>query len=159
MAACEALVAKAVADGTPIYGVTTGFGSNCGARITAESALSLGQGLSALSRLRSRAGAARGGRARGDVVPDSLPGAWLLRRAGGAAAPLGRLSQSPDHARGARAGLGRRVGRSDAHVLRRRDSGGQREVFFQGERMPASRAMELADCRLRIRGEGAHLDA
>jgi len=45
MEACEALLAKAVADGTPIYGVTTGFGSNCGARITGEAALALGEGL------------------------------------------------------------------------------------------------------------------
>jgi histidine ammonia-lyase len=45
MAACEARRAKAVADGTPIYGVTTGFGSNCGTRISSESALALGTGL------------------------------------------------------------------------------------------------------------------
>ncbi len=45
MSASERRLASAVADGTPIYGVTTGFGSNCGARVSAESIAALGAGL------------------------------------------------------------------------------------------------------------------
>jgi histidine ammonia-lyase len=42
----EELLVKAVAAGMPIYGVTTGFGSNCRARITVESVRELRGGLS-----------------------------------------------------------------------------------------------------------------
>lgn len=45
MTACEQRLADAVADGIPIYAVTTGFGSNCGARISAENIAALGAGL------------------------------------------------------------------------------------------------------------------
>lgn len=45
MAAGERRLAKAVADRTPIYAVTTGFGSNCGTRISAESIAALGTNL------------------------------------------------------------------------------------------------------------------
>lgn len=44
MSASEQRLASAVAEGTPIYGVTTGFGSNCGARVSAESIAALGAG-------------------------------------------------------------------------------------------------------------------
>jgi len=144
MAACEARLAKAVADGTPIYGVTTGFGSNCGARITAESALSLGQGL-----LRFH------GCGVGPALPVAAVRGAMLGRilclglgfSGVRVALLRRLADFLNHgitpvvpAQGSVGASGDLTPMSYVAAT----LVGEREVFFQGERMPASRAIELA---------------
>jgi histidine ammonia-lyase len=144
MAACEARLAKAVAEETPIYGVTTGFGSNCGARISAESALALGEGL-----LRFH------GCGAGAALPvAAVRGAMLCRilclglgYSGVRVALLGRLADFLNHgitpvvpAQGSVGASGDLTPMSyvAASLV------GEREVFYRGEQMPAARAIELA---------------
>jgi histidine ammonia-lyase len=144
MAACEALVAKAVADGTPIYGVTTGFGSNCGARISAQSMLALGEGL-----LRFH------GCGTGPALPvATVRGAMLCRilclglgYSGVRVALLERLVEFLNRhitpvvpAQGSVGASGDLTPMSYVAAT----LAGQREVFFQGQRMPAARALELS---------------
>ena len=144
MAACEARLAKAVADETPIYGVTTGFGSNCGARITAERALAMGEGL-----LRFH------GCGTGPALPvAAVRGAMLCRilclglgYSGVRAALLGRLTDFLNHgitpvvpAQGSVGASGDLTPMSYVAAA----LSGQRDVFFAGERMPAARAIERA---------------
>ncbi len=144
MEACEAQLAKAVADGTPIYGVTTGFGSNCGARITGESALVLGEGL-----LRFH------GCGTGPALPvAAVRGAMLCRilclglgYSGVRVALLQRLVEFLNHgitpvvpAQGSVGASGDLTPMSYVAAA----LVGQREVFCAGERMPAARAIELA---------------
>jgi histidine ammonia-lyase len=144
MSACEALVAKAVAEGTPIYGVTTGFGSNCGARISAEGVAALGEGL-----LRFH------GCGTGPALPTAaVRGAMLCRisclglgYSGVRVALLRRLVEFLNRqitpvvpAQGSVGASGDLTPMSYVAAA----LAGQREVFFQGERMPASRALDLA---------------
>ena len=144
MEACEARLAKAVADGTPIYGVTTGFGSNCGARITSESALALGDGL-----LRFH------GCGTGPALPmAAVRGAMLCRilclglgYSGVRVALLQRLADFLNHgitpvvpAQGSVGASGDLTPMSYVAAA----LVGQREVYFNGERMPAARAIDLA---------------
>jgi len=143
MAACEALVAKAVADGTPIYGVTTGFGSNCGARISAQSVLALGEGL-----LRFH------GCGTGPALPvAAVRGAMLCRilclglgYSGVRVALLQRLVEFLNRqitpvvpSQGSVGASGDLTPMSYVAAT----LAGQREVFFTGQRMPAARALEL----------------
>jgi histidine ammonia-lyase len=144
MAACEALVAKAVSAGTPIYGVTTGFGSNCGARISAESVAALGEGL-----LRFH------GCGIGPALPAAaVRGAMLCRilclglgYSGVRVALLRRLVEFLNcritpvvPAQGSVGASGDLTPMSYVAAA----LVGQREVFFQNGRMPAARALELA---------------
>ena len=144
IAACEALVAKAVAEETPIYGVTTGFGSNCGARISAESIRSLGLGL-----LRFH------GCGTGPALPvAAVRGAMLCRilclglgYSGVRVALLQRLADFLNRgitpvvpAQGSVGASGDLTPMSYVAAA----LVGQREVFFQDERMPTARALELA---------------
>jgi histidine ammonia-lyase len=144
MVACEALVAKAVAEGTPIYGVTTGFGSNCGARISAESVAALGEGL-----LRFH------GCGTGPALPvAAVRGAMLCRilclglgYSGVRVALLQRLVEFLNRritpvvpAQGSVGASGDLTPMSYIAAA----LAGQREVFFRGERMATPRALELA---------------
>jgi histidine ammonia-lyase len=146
MAAGEARLSKAVADGTPIYGVTTGFGSNCGVRISAEAALALGEGL-----LRFH------GCGTGSALPvAAVRGAMLCRilclglgYSGVRVALLERLADFLNHgitpvvpAQGSVGASGDLTPMSyvAAALI------GQREVFFAGERIPAGQA--IADAGL-----------
>jgi histidine ammonia-lyase len=144
MDACEARLAKAVADGTPIYGVTTGFGSNCGARISGETALALGDGL-----LRFH-GCGTGP----DLPVAALRGAMLCRilclglgYSGVRVALLQRLADFLNHgitpvvpAQGSVGASGDLTPMSyvAAALI------GQREVDFQGKRMAAAAAIKAA---------------
>jgi histidine ammonia-lyase len=144
MADGEARLAKAVANGTPIYAVNTGFGSNCGTRISAETVAGLGGNL-----LRFH------GCGTGPHLPlAAVRGAMLCR-----ISCLG-LGYS-----GVRVALLRRLqdflNRGITPVVPSQGSVGasgdltpmsyvaaalvgEREVFFGGERMPAARAIERA---------------
>jgi histidine ammonia-lyase len=144
MAAGEQRLAKAVADETPIYAVTTGFGSNCGTRISAESIAALGANL--LRFHGCGTGAALS-------VP-AVRGAMLCR--------ISCLAQGYS---GVRVALLRRLveflNRGITPVVPAQGSvgasgdltpmsyvaaalAGEREVFFQGQRMPSAKALALA---------------
>ena len=144
MEACEARLAKAVADGTPIYGVTTGFGSNCGARIPPQSVLALGESL-----LRFH------GCGTGPALPvAAVRGAMLCRisclglgYSGVRVVLLRRLADFLNHGITPAVPAQGSVGASGdltpmSYVAATLT--GQREVFFHGERMPASRAIALS---------------
>jgi histidine ammonia-lyase len=143
MAAGERRLAQAVAAETPIYAVTTGFGSNCGTRITAESIAALGAGL-----LRFH------GCGTGPVLPVTAVRAAMLCRI----QCLGRGYS------GVRLVLLRRLvellNRGITPVVPAQGSvgasgdltpmsyvaaalAGEREVFFRGERMPSAKALGL----------------
>jgi histidine ammonia-lyase len=144
MSAGEQRLAKAVADQTPIYAVTTGFGSNCGTRISAESIAALGANL-----LRFH------GCGTGPVLPVAAVRAAMLCRV----LCLGRGYS------GVRVALVRRLveflNRKITPVVPSQGSvgasgdltpmsyvaaalAGEREVFFQGQRMPSAKALALA---------------
>ena len=144
LAAGEKLLANAVAEGTPIYGVTTGFGSNCGARISAEGIAALGAGL-----LRFH------GCGTGPALPvPAVRGAMLCRilclslgYSGVRPVLLQRLVDFLNHgitpvvpAQGSVGASGDLTPMSYVAAA----LAGQREGFFRDERMPASRAIELA---------------
>lgn len=144
MTASEQRLAGAVADGTPIYAVTTGFGSNCGARVSAGSIAALGAGL-----LRFH------GCGTGPALPvPAVRGAMLCRV----------LCLTLGYS-GVRPALVRRLvdflNRGITPVVPAQGSvgasgdltpmsyvaaalAGEREVFFQDQRMPAARALDLA---------------
>lgn len=144
MAAGEARLAQAVAAGTPIYGVTTGFGSNCGARISGETALQLGAGL-----LRFH-GCGTGP----DLPVPAVRGAMLCRilclglgYSGVRVALLERLADFLNHditpvvpAQGSVGASGDLTPMSyvAAALI------GQRQVFCRGKRMAAAAAIEAA---------------
>ena len=145
MSASEQRLASAVAAGTPIYGVTTGFGSNCGARVSAESIAALGSGL-----LRFH------GCGTGPALPvPAVRGAMLCRvlcltlgYSGVRPALVRRLVDFLNRGITPVAPAQGSVGASGdltpmsyvAAAL-----AGQREVLFRGERMPAARALGLAE--------------
>jgi histidine ammonia-lyase len=143
IAAGERRLAQAVADQTPIYAVTTGFGSNCGTRITAETIAALGAGL-----LRFH------GCGTGPALPVPAVRAAMLCRI----QCLGRGYS------GVRLVLLRRLveflNRGITPVVPAQGSvgasgdltpmsyvaaalAGEREVFFRGERMPSAKALAL----------------
>jgi histidine ammonia-lyase len=141
---CEALVAKAVADGVPIYAVNTGFGSNCGARISAEPIQALGESL-----LRFH------GCGVGPALPVEAVRAAMVCRilclglgySGVRLALLQRLADFLNHqitpvvpSQGSVGASGDLTPMSYVAAT----LVGQREVFYRGERMPARRALELA---------------
>lgn len=143
MAEGEARLAKAVAGGTPIYGVTTGFGSNCGTRIDNGSVLGLGTNL-----LRFH------GCGTGPALPiPAVRGAMLCRilclglgYSGVRVALLSRLAEFLNRritpvvpAQGSVGASGDLTPMSYVAAA----LAGEREVFFEGERMPARRALEL----------------
>ena len=144
MTACQERLAKAVAEGTPIYAVTTGFGSNCGTRITAESIAALGAGL-----LRFH-GCGTGpalsvSAVRGAMLCRVL---CLLRGYSGVRPALVRrliefLNCGITPVVPAQGSVGASGDLTPMSYVAAALTG-QREVFFQGERMPASRALELA---------------
>jgi len=144
MSAGEQRLAKAVADQTPIYAVTTGFGSNCGTRISAESIAALGANL-----LRFH------GCGTGPAL--SVP---AVR-----AAMLCRISCLGRGYSGVRVALLRRLveflNRGITPVVPAQGSvgasgdltpmsyvaaalAGEREVFYQGQRMPTAKALAAA---------------
>lgn len=144
LADCERLVAKAVDDGVAIYAVNTGFGSNCGVRISAEPIRALGEGL-----LRFH------GCGAGPALPVAAVRAAMVCRilclglgySGVRAALLQRLVDFLNHqitpvvpAQGSVGASGDLTPMSYVAAT----LVGQREVFFRGERMPARRALELA---------------
>jgi histidine ammonia-lyase len=144
MKACELRLAQAVADGTPIYAVTTGFGSNCGTRISAERIAALGAGL-----LRFH------GCGTGPALPvAAVRGAMLcrvlclLRGYSGVRPALVRrlidflnLGITPVvPAQGSVGASGDLTPMSYVAAA----LAGEREVFFGGERMAAGRALGLA---------------
>jgi histidine ammonia-lyase len=141
MVAGEQRLARAVVDQTPIYAVTTGFGSNCGTRITAESIAALGANL-----LRFH------GCGTGPALSVPAVRAAMLCRI----ACLGRGYS------GVRVALLRRLveflNRGITPVVPAQGSvgasgdltpmsyvaaalAGEREVFYQGQRMPAAQAL------------------
>jgi histidine ammonia-lyase len=143
MADAEGRLARAVADGTPIYAVTTGFGSNCGARVTTESVLALGAGL-----LRFH------GCGTGPALPvAAVRGAMLCRilclglgYSGVRVALLQRLADFLNHgitpvvpAQGSVGASGDLTPMSYVAAA----LAGEREVCYGGERMPAAHAIEL----------------
>jgi histidine ammonia-lyase len=141
---CEALVARAVADGVPIYAVNTGFGSNCGARISAEPIRALGEGL-----LRFH------GCGVGPALPIAAVRAAMVCRilclglgySGVRAALLERLVDFLNHqitpvvpSQGSVGASGDLTPMSYVAAA----LVGQRDVFYRGESMPARHALELA---------------
>jgi histidine ammonia-lyase len=144
MQACEARLAKAVAEQVPIYGVTTGFGSNCGTRVSTESVLALGDAL-----LRFH------GCGTGPTLPvAAVRGAMLCRvlclGLGYSGVRIALLQRLVDFlncgitpvvpAQGSVGASGDLTPMSYVAAA----LVGQREVFFAGERLPAARAIELA---------------
>jgi histidine ammonia-lyase len=144
MKACQQRLADAVADGTPIYAVTTGFGSNCGALISAENIAALGAGL-----LRFH------GCGTGPALPvPAVRGAMLCRvlcllrgYSGVRPALVRRLIEFLNHgitpvvpAQGSVGASGDLTPMSYVAAALT----GEREVFYQNDRMPAARALELA---------------
>jgi histidine ammonia-lyase len=143
MAASEQQVARAVAAETPIYAVTTGFGSNCGARISADSIAALGAGL-----LRFH------GCGTGSALPVAAVRAAMLCRvlclgrgySGVRVALLRRLVDFLNHgitpvvpAQGSVGASGDLTPMSYVAAA----LAGEREVFLQGRRMPAAEALAL----------------
>jgi histidine ammonia-lyase len=143
MADGERCLAQAMAEGTPIYGVTTGFGSNCGVRISAESIAALGAGLLNFH-----------GCGTGPALPiPAVRGALLCRvlclmlgYSGVRPALVRRLIDFLNHgitpvvpAQGSVGASGDLTPMSYVAAA----LVGQREVFFKGERMKAERALTL----------------
>lgn len=144
MAAGEQRLAKAVAEQTPIYGVTTGFGSNCGARITSEGIAALGASLLSFH-----------GCGTGPALPVPVVRAAMLCRilclgrgySGVRVALLDRLVEFLNRgltpvvpAQGSVGASGDLTPMSYVAAT----LAGEREVMFQGQRMPAARALALA---------------
>jgi len=144
MTACQQRLANAVADGTPIYAVTTGFGSNCGARISAENIAALGAGL-----LRFH------GCGAGPALPvPAVRGAMLcrvlclLRGYSGVRPALVRrliefLNRGITPVVPAQGSVGASGDLTPMSYVAAALTG-EREVFYQNDRMPAARALELA---------------
>jgi histidine ammonia-lyase len=137
-------LAAALDQGVPIYGVTTGFGSNCGTRISADQSLKLGEGL-----LRYH------GCGTGPALPPACVRGALLCRVlclgMGLSGVTGELLQA----------LAAFLNHDIVPVVPSQGSvgasgdltpmsyvaaalAGEREVFYRGERMPTPRALELA---------------
>lgn len=144
MADGEAMVGKAITDGVPIYAVNTGFGSNCGARISAEPIRALGEGL-----LRFH------GCGVGPALPVAAVRAAMACRvlclglgySGVRVALLERLvdflNQQITPVVPAQGSVGASGDLTPMSYVAAALTG-QREVFFRGDRMPAGRAIELA---------------
>lgn len=144
MQAGQERLAKAIAGGIPIYGVTTGFGSNCGTRVSSDGMLALGQSLMRFH-----------GCGAGPCLPIvAVRGAMLCRiqclglgYSGVRVALLRRLVDFLNFhitpvvpAQGSVGASGDLTPMSYVAAALT----GQREVFFHGERMPASRAIATA---------------
>ena len=144
MARARRHLQDALTQGVPVYGVTTGFGSNCGTRITPEQSLALGANL-----LRYH------GCGTGPALPEAcVRGAMLCRvqclSQGYSGVTLGLIEQIVaflNHdicpvvpAQGSVGASGDLTPMSYVAAA----LAGERDVLYRGERMPARRALELA---------------
>jgi histidine ammonia-lyase len=137
-------LAKAIANGTPIYGVTTGYGANCATRIPPDQSQLLGARL-----LRFH------GCGTGPALPEACIRAAMLSRIlcfslGYSGVTIGLLQQLVAFlnqqitpvvpAQGSVGASGDLTPMSYVAAA----VAGERDVFYRGERMPAARALELA---------------